>query len=89
MRERPMSNKLNNVQIAGATDRDNVDLLRTRRPIADVIRYPPPRTTMCASFLFLGGITLFIAGMVIYFNPKQGRDSGLPIFVLGLISKYI
>ena len=49
MRERGIMSNQNNFETSNVKlDSDNVDLLRPRRPLANIRRYPPPRTTLCA-----------------------------------------
>lgn len=68
-------------------DNDINSLLRQRPRLSTVSRYPPPKTTAAALGLFLGGCILFICGLTVYFKSSKGGDTGMPIFILGLISK--
>jgi hypothetical protein len=49
---------------------------------------PPPKTTCAALTMLVLGVVLIISGAVIYFGPANDTSRGLPIFLLGGISKW-
>ena len=66
---------------------DHANLLRHRARLPTITRYPPPKTTLAAILMLIGGITFLISGSVVYFGDSdQGR--GLPMFILGIICKF-
>jgi hypothetical protein len=60
---------------------------RDRQPL--LTRYPPPKTTLAAFLLTLGGIIFLSLGFsMLYSNLfTHGKDKGLALIVLGGISK--
>jgi hypothetical protein len=73
-------------EMQGGYDKNN--LLRRRAPIAQFARSPPPKTTCAALIFLIMGIAFTTSGASIYFGPAHDTSRGLPIFILGLISKY-
>lgn len=62
---------------------------RERLPLLP--RYPPPKTTIAAVLLLVGGIIFVSLGLsVLYSNLlTSGKDRGLALLILGSISKLI
>jgi hypothetical protein len=60
---------------------------RDRRPL--LTRYPPPKTTIAAFLLTLGGIIFLSLGFSILYSHllTHGKDKGLALIILGGISK--
>ena len=44
----------------------------------------PPKTTMVALILFIGGAVFLLSGLVVFFQKSE--DTGLPLLILGSIS---
>ena len=45
-----------------SADRDNIDLLRPRRPLSSIRRYPPPKTTLCAGIYYIVSVYYIVSG---------------------------
>jgi hypothetical protein len=70
---------------------DNFDDFQPRERYPLIPRYPPPRTTIAAVLLTIGGIVFISLGLSVLFSHllTHGRDRGLALLILGCISKKI
>jgi len=66
-------------------ERDRDILLRSNNQT----EYPPLKTTIAASILFLGGIILLLSGFIVFFKSSPGGDTGISLIACGGISKYL
>lgn len=65
----------------------NVQLLKHRARSIEFWNYPPPRTTLAAGLFLLGGIVFSVAGLSVFLGPTGTNERGLPMIILGGISK--
>ena len=59
---------------------------RQRYRLSYLQRSPPPKTTLAAVLLLVGGLIMLSCGLGIYFDKDQKRDRGLSLIILGCIS---
>lgn len=69
----------------------DTELLTPRQRAPLINRYPPPKTTMCGFFLFIGGLFFLCFGFSVLFTHimKHGQDRGIAMIVLGGLSKFV
>jgi hypothetical protein len=82
------SNKMKNFEIS--TSIDEIDFVpRDRVPLLP--RYPPPKTTIAAALLLVGGCIFIAIGLSILLSSllSHGKDRGIALLVLGGISKLL
>ena len=74
------------MEVYGADEADYVPRMRT--PLLN--RNPPPKTTIAAIIMLIGGIVCISVGLSIMFSNviTHGKDRGVAILVLGGLSKF-
>ena len=84
-RRNTSSGKLRPLEVFGADEVDYIPRMRT--PLLN--RNPPPKTTIAAAIMLIGGIICISIGLSIMFSNviTHGKDRGVAILVLGGLSK--
>ncbi len=85
-RRNSSSGKLRPLEVFGSDEVDYIPRMRT--PLLN--RNPPPKTTIAAVLMLLGGIICISIGLSIMFSNviSHGKDRGVAILVLGGLSKW-
>lgn len=61
---------------------------RPRYRLSNIVRSPPPKTTIAAVLLLIGGILMLSFGLHIFLDIDKKKDRGLSLIILGCISKF-